>query len=292
MKKGYTLIELIAAIIILGIIGLIVFPVISNTIRTNKENLYNSMVKDIKRASNDWIYKNMDLLPTSGGSVTITILDLKKSGLLDINLRNPKTDELIPNDVQITITLQNNKYVFNVDMNSGTSLSSPYDINAPMLILNGNAIEYIEYGSTYEELSAIARGKAGNIITNINIVYQYNGTQIPGIDTRQFKTYTVVYSASDNYNGHNYTTNITRTVIVRDTTAPELIVPEQATITLNQVSNFDLISGVSVSDNSGEVIEVTATSLENKVGRQVISYTACDSHANCVTKKRIINVTE
>ena len=292
MKKGFTLIELIAAIIILGIIGLITFPIVNSIIKENKESLYQSQIKDIEKAAYDWAYMNTDLLPENNKYITITLLDLKKAGLIDINLRNPKTNTLIPNDVIISITSVDNKYICNVDMSSGTDLETPYNALAPMIILNGNAVEYVEYGHAYEELGAIARGKNGNMINDINIVYQYNNSQIASIDTNQFKTYTVVYSARDVIDGNTYTSNITRTIIIRDTQAPEMTIPGQATITLSQVNSYDLTNGVVVTDNSNEVIEVNVTSLENTTGKQVITYSACDSHNNCVEKRRIINVTE
>ena len=292
MKKGFTLVELIATIIVLGIIGLIAYPIMSSTIKNNKEKLYETQIKVIHQASEDWAYKNVDLLPDENETITITILDLKRAGLLDLNIKNPKTNELFPNDLQITIAHNNKGYTYTVDMESGTNISNDFSMNSPTLILNGNAIEYIEVGSTYNELGAQAKGKNGNTINNINITYQYNGTQIASINTMQFKTYTIIYSVSDVVEGTTYTTSITRTLIVRDTTAPDLTIPGQADITLSQVNGFDLTTGVTVTDNSGETIEVNATSLENKTGKQIVSYTACDSHNNCVTKKRIVNVTE
>lgn len=40
MKKGFTLIEIIAIIILLSVIVLITYPVINNLITENKEKLY------------------------------------------------------------------------------------------------------------------------------------------------------------------------------------------------------------------------------------------------------------
>ncbi len=292
MKKGFTLLEVIATIIVLSIIGVITFPIVNSTIKNNKERLYEQQVKTIEKAASDWGYDNIDLLPAIDESVTITVLDLKKAGLLDINLRNPKTNELIPNDTQILILLQNNKYVFNVNMESGTNIYNDFNINSPILILNGSPIEYVEYGSTYTELGAKAKGKTGNTINNIDITYQYNGSQIASIDTRQFKTYTIVYSVRDTIEGQVYATSITRTIVIRDTQAPILTIPDQATIALSQIGTFNYREGVTVTDNSSENINVDVTNLENKTGKQVITYTACDSHNNCTSKKRIINVTE
>ena len=51
MKKGFTLVELLAVIILLGVIGLIVVPSITKTINNSKEDLYNDQIGKIKLAS-------------------------------------------------------------------------------------------------------------------------------------------------------------------------------------------------------------------------------------------------
>lgn len=292
MKKGFTLVELVASIIILGVIGLIAYPVVNSTIKNNKEKLYQSQIKEIEQAAESWAYKNLDLLPNDSESITITILELKKAGLLPLDIRDPRDNELFANDMEISIALENNIYVYNVNEESGTSITSDFNENSPILILNGNAIEYIEVGSIYNEIGAKAKSKDGSIIDNISIMYQYNGSEIALINTNEFKTYTIVYSASDVVNGKTYTSNVTRTVVVRDTTAPFLTLPSQVDITLSELSSFDLLDGVEAIDNSGEVINIIVSDLEASIGKKIVSYTACDSRNNCVTKKRIINITE
>lgn len=289
MKKGFTLVELIATFIVLTIIGAITLPIVNSLIKNNKESLYQSQIESIKQASEKWAYKNIDLLPNDNESITITILDLKKSGCLPLDTRNPKTGELFPNDMEIVISFNNNMYFYSVKEESGTNITE-FNQYSPILILNGNALEYVEIGNQYNELGAKAKDNNGNIINNINIIYQYNGTEISTINTNEFKTYTVIYSASNKIDGVNYTSNVTRTIIVRDTTAPDLIVPGKTDISLTEASNFDLLNGVSAIDNSGEDINVTTSGFDTSLGQKIVSYTACDSHNNCITKKRIINV--
>ena len=290
MKKGFTLIELVATIIILAIVGAIAFPLVNSILKENKDSLYKSQLQEIELATEKWAYLNMDLLPNSNETITITILELKKAGLLPLDVRDPRTGDLLPNDMEIAITFINNKYVYNVNEESGTDITSEFNENSPILILNGNALEYLEVGSSYSEMGAKAKDKNGTEITNIDIMFQYNGTEIPSIDTNEFKTYTVVYSATNEVDGKNYTSSITRTVIVRDTTAPSLTVPTKTNISLTSASSFDLLKNVTATDNSGEEISVTTSGFDASLGQKIVSYTACDSHNNCITKKRIINV--
>lgn len=290
MKKGFTLVELIATIIVLAIVGVIAFPIINNIIKENKENLYKSQIEEIELAAEKWAYLNTDLLPGNSETITVTILELKKAGFLPLDVRNPKTGELLPNDMEVTITLINNKYIYDVNEESGTNINSEFNENSPILILNGNALEYIEVGNIYSELGAKAKDKNGNEISNIDIMFQYNGTEIPSIDTNEFKTYTVIYSATSEVDGKKYTSSITRTVIVRDTTVPNLTVPTKANISLISASSYNLLEGVTATDNSGEEINVVTNGFDSTLGQKIVSYTACDSHNNCITKKRIINV--
>ena len=51
VKKGFTLVELLGVIVILGIIGLIVTPLVLGTINDSEENVNEMQVETIKRAA-------------------------------------------------------------------------------------------------------------------------------------------------------------------------------------------------------------------------------------------------
>lgn len=291
-KNGFTLVELLATLIILAVITMITFPVVNSIIKSGKENLYQAQLQEIEEATEKWAYLNIDLLPTNGNTITVTILELKKAGLLPLDARDPRNDELLPNDMEVVISCNNNVYSYNVNEESGTDITSEFNENSPILILNGNPLEYVEFGSIYTDKGAKAKDKNGNAINNINIMYQYNGSEIGSLNTSEFKTYTVVYSTTSTIDGKNYSSSITRTVIVRDTTAPELIVPSKVEITLSEASSFNVLDGATATDNSGENIAITTSGYEVSAGQKIVSYTACDSRNNCTTKKRIINIVD
>ena len=286
--KGFTLTELLGVIIVLGVIALITFPIVNNTIKSNKEKLYNSQLEEIKLAAEKWAYANLNILPSNENeSITVTLLELKKAGFVSIDSRNPKTGELLPNDMVVTITLKNNNYDIFVDGNSGTDLSNEFNENAPTIILNGNYIEYVEINSSYEEKGAKAVAKDGSEV-EVNITYQENGSEIGSIDVTKFSTYTVIYSATSN----GYTSKITRTVVVRDTTPPDLNVPDTTELTIEQLESFNLLAGVSAIDNSKEVINIETRGFDRLPTDKIIEYKACDSHNNCTIKRRIIKFVE
>ena len=90
MKKGFTLVELLAIITIIGIVALIVFPVVINSIQNAKQNLYEIQVKDIQAAAEKWSTDHIEYLDathlnTVGVPLTSLILSeyLQNSNILD-----------------------------------------------------------------------------------------------------------------------------------------------------------------------------------------------------------------
>ena len=287
MKKGFTLAELLGVITILAVIAVIVFPLVNKTIKQNKEKLYNSQLEEIKSGAEKWAYANIEMLPVNDGeTITVTLFELKKGGFLTLDIRNPITGELLPNDMNITITFKNNNYEIYVDGESGSDIDSEVNSNSPIIILNGNFIEYVEINGTYEEKGALAKDKDGNKIEDIQISYRLDGVEVPSIDTKEFNTYTAIYSA---INGE-YTSSITRTIVVRDTTAPDLVVPGTVELLPEELASFNLLEDVTVTDNSGEDIKIETRGFDRLPTDKIIEYTACDSHNNCVTKRRLVKV--
>ena len=291
MKKGFTLVELIATLIVLAIIGMITFPVVNNSIKNGQEKLYKAQIKEIEEACEKWAYSNIDLLPSNGETITVTLLELKKAGLLPLDVRDPRDKQLLPNDMQVVIKSDNNIYSFVVNEESGTEITSEVNENSPILVLNGNPIEYVEFGSVYEDKGAKAKNKFGDEIDNINVTYQYNGTEIGVLSTSEFKTYTVVYSVSSVINEKTYTSSITRTVVVRDTTAPVISFNGDLRVSSSKINSYNFLADVTAIDNSGETPDIKVdANLSAVTGKTSITYTATDSYGNVATKTRTVIV--
>ncbi len=92
-KKGFTLVELLAVIVILGVISLIVFPTVMNSIHKSKQNLYKIQVQDIEKAGKKWINEHMEYLDDSHlNTIGVSLSSLIESGYLQ------KNDILDPRD--------------------------------------------------------------------------------------------------------------------------------------------------------------------------------------------------
>lgn len=292
-KKGFTLVEVMAVVILLGVLGLIIVPIVTNVIKDNKENLYQTQLKAIAEKAEDWAYENLDMLPIEEGEeVVLTILELKKAGNLPLDLRNPKTGDLFPNDMQIVIRYTQGQYDFEVKEDTGTSVDTSVHKYSPVMLLRGSVLEYLEMGSTYQEKGVVAKDHEGNLITNVSVQYLDNGVEIAKLSSNAFKTYTVTYTAKNTVDGKEYTSHVVRTVIVRDTTSPDLTIPGNTTITLSEAASFNLLTGVSYQDNSGETLTVETSGFDSSVGQKRVSYKVCDSSNNCTIKNRLITITE
>ena len=92
-KKGFTLVELIAVIILLAAITLVSVPVIINTLRKNEQKEYEEFKNLILNATELYVERNKGLYPeleTIGGIIEINTENLINEGYLKDDLKNPE----------------------------------------------------------------------------------------------------------------------------------------------------------------------------------------------------------
>ena len=292
-NKGFTLIEIIAVLVILISIILTIFPIIIKRIDSSQQKSYQIQIDSIRKAAENWALKNISSIPEYDGDIlTINLGDLKISGFIDMNVVNPITKIPFPNDMLITITKNDNEYDIEVIENSGTPVTEENIIleDSPIIILRGSYLTYVELNEPYTEDWADAYSHDGvDLSTSITSEIIKNNIQEPFVDTTQIGTYTRHYIVIDPNNGYRNTA--IRTIIIRDTTPPVLTFEDTITISLNEVNTFNYYEGVTASDNSNTNVDIVFDGyVENKVGDYVITYTATDIYNNKTTKKRIIKV--
>lgn len=103
-NKAFTLVELLAVIVILSLLALITSTAITNIVSDSKKELSDTQMALIKTAAKTWGSDNVPSLPQVGSCSYLTLQDLKDYGLLDENINDPKANEEISNDLKIKIT--------------------------------------------------------------------------------------------------------------------------------------------------------------------------------------------
>ena len=140
MKKGFTLVELLAVIIILGIIALITFPIVDKSIENSKQAALERTIDSILDAAHDYSIQNK--LGYSTEENTLSLDQLKNSGFLEVEIINPVTNEEMQGCVLYKWDEVNKQYVFRYDEECKVAYNDNSGANAPKLYNNMIPIRY------------------------------------------------------------------------------------------------------------------------------------------------------
>lgn len=192
-RRGFTLIETLGVILLLGIIASIVFVVVDKTIDNSKEKLYEEQLNQIKNSLKDLAYANIFLMPDTGEEISITLGQLKQMGYANKEIKNPKNDMCFSNDTILTISKENNGYKY--DVLDITDVDCDMLKNSPVIKLNGSFVEYLEIGDNYVDKSFTAlSGAFEDISSNVEVVISGDGSVV---NTSAKSKYTITYSVTD-----------------------------------------------------------------------------------------------
>lgn len=114
-NKGFTLVELLAVLIVLSLILLIVIPSVSGTLRASRKSSYDKQIKVLETAAEKWGVENINLLPQSNSSDSL-VLDfntLYTSGqITKYPIINPITNKELEGCILITYNNQYQQYEY------------------------------------------------------------------------------------------------------------------------------------------------------------------------------------
>jgi prepilin-type N-terminal cleavage/methylation domain-containing protein len=105
-RKGFTLVELLAVIVILGVLSTVVIPSVFKLIRDAKENSYNIMIESFEENARLYATRHRDEVEEDLDTYSyfsITLNDLKADNLLKTPVTDPRTDTMINLDKKIYI---------------------------------------------------------------------------------------------------------------------------------------------------------------------------------------------
>lgn len=105
-RKGFSLIELLAAIVILTLISTIIVISFDKVFEKNDEKKYQAFKGEVESAACVYIdlNKNKELRDSCYKNCTIKASDLIEAGLINEELNDPSTETAIDQNLQINIT--------------------------------------------------------------------------------------------------------------------------------------------------------------------------------------------
>lgn len=139
MKKGFTLVEVLGVLVILGVIMLLLVPNITNVTKKSKQQLYEMQIKTIKEAGRIFVTDYANILPIENGdSFTIELKLLKDLDIINQNMQNPKTEKYFDDDMLITFTNNNDNYEIEVYPNDRDTYEKEIEYKKHFILLKGN----------------------------------------------------------------------------------------------------------------------------------------------------------
>ena len=95
-KNGFTLVEVLAVIVILGVITAIAAPAVMGVIDRSKENMYNNQLEVFKDAAAMYVADNINTNPSmkiDGYSTELDLSEMIDYGYIEGPVKNPLTGE-------------------------------------------------------------------------------------------------------------------------------------------------------------------------------------------------------
>ena len=135
-KKGFTLVELLGVLVVLGLISVIIVPKVIDSITTSKEAAYQTQVETIENAAKKYGISNDLLYPKEGEKKYIAVKDLIAVGeLSDKEIINPKTGNKMNGYVLVEYNSGYQQYEYTyveeIDENALGAMGPIYEVKDP-----------------------------------------------------------------------------------------------------------------------------------------------------------------
>lgn len=236
-KNAFTLIEILAAIVIMGILSTIIVTASIRKVNQARENSYKTLINSIELSAKNYVVDNENNLDDflNNDWINISLQTLVDNKYLN-NIKNPKTNKNLPLTDIVYVT-----------RNYDGKIEATYDIeqdNKNKLTLSGAYNIYIKENSTYND---------PGILLNNSLIN--SGVTITGeVNTSIVKKYQITYQ----YNGQTLKRNI---IIYSDNTADSPAI-KTVTLTINEDGGI-LKNNISGNYRVGKTLSIEYPTREN-----------------------------
>lgn len=108
-NKGFTLVELLGVIIILGILGVIAFGTIDKNVKQGMYQTCISQERVLIEGAKAWAVDN-----TPSSTTSVFVSTLEEEGYIESDLKSPLTDSNYDSNTFVNITVSGSKYSYSV----------------------------------------------------------------------------------------------------------------------------------------------------------------------------------
>ncbi len=111
MKKAFTLIELLAVLVIIALLATITFVAVNSILKNARENTLEEQITKIEQAAQTYLNENIYLY--SENTIQVEIQTLKEEGYIkNEDLKNPVNNEVMNGCVEVSFQTSSNQYEF------------------------------------------------------------------------------------------------------------------------------------------------------------------------------------
>ena len=151
-KKGFTLIEILAVVTIMGLIFLLIIPKISNSLKSKKTDIDKTTKSMIVSAAKLYVNDNKDGFDKDNENIyCLPISQLVKKQYLDTKVKNVTDDIDITNSMSVKITYEN-KFKYELVDKKDCQVAKQENKNIEYLVNKANPVTVANYtdGNTKE----------------------------------------------------------------------------------------------------------------------------------------------